>query len=332
MPLRPFIFTLAGLVLLTSRTSAQSDPLPSWNDGPTKRAILRFVDRVTRDGSPDFVPAPDRIATFDNDGTLWCEQPVYVQAVFVRDRIRAMAPSHPEWSGIAAFKAVLEDDRKGLAALGEKGIADLVAATHAGMTDDEFREMVRGWIATARHPRFDRPYTRCVYQPMLELLTFLRSKSFQTYIVTGGGVEFVRAWSDRVYHIPTQQVVGSTIETRYELRGDEPVLVRSPRIDFIDDRAGKPVGISRFIGRRPIAAFGNSDGDYEMLRYVTAGKGARFGLLVHHTDAEREYAYDRNSPIGRLDRALDEAPRWNWSVVNMKTDWKRVFPARSAER
>ena len=329
---RGMILALAVLTSLSAPALGQTDPLPSWNDGTAKRAVLEFVDRVTREGSPQFVPALDRIAVFDNDGTLWCEQPVYVQAAFVQDRVREMAPQHPEWRDIQPFKAVLEDDRQGLAALGQKGIADLVTTTHAGMTEEEFRLIVRNWIATARHPRFRRAYTRCVYQPMLELLAFLRSRSFKTFIVSGGGVEFIRAWSEPVYGIPTEQVVGSTIETRYELRDDDPTLVRLPRIDFIDDHAGKPVGISRFIGRRPIAAFGNSDGDYEMLRYVTAGDGARFGLIVHHTDGVREYAYDRQSPVGKLVRALDEAPRRGWTVVSMKTDWKTIFPARSTGR
>ena len=320
--------TLAAIAvsLLGSSAAAADDPLPSWNTSPSRTAILEFVAKVTKEGPVDFVPAPDRIAVFDNDGTLWCEQPAYVQAVFVRDRIRAMAPDHPEWALERPFKAVLEADRESLAALGQKGLIDLVTATHAGMTSDDFSLLVRDWIATAKHPRFDRLYTECVYQPMLELIAFLQANQFKLYIVSGGGVEFMRVWTESVYGIPSENVIGSTIRTRYELRGDRPVLMRLPEVDFIDDHAGKPVGIGKFLGKRPIAAFGNSDGDFEMLRYVTSGPRPRFGLIVHHTDAEREYAYDRNSLVGRLDHALVEAPTRGWSVVDMKRDWRVVFP------
>lgn len=319
------LLAFVGLVLLGAPLRGADDPLPSWNEGPSKRAILDFVVGVTKEGSPDFVRVEDRIAVFDNDGTLWCEQPAYVQALFVRDRVRAMAPEHPEWRETQPFKALLEGDRKGLAELGERGLVDLVMATHAGMTADDFALLVRDWIATAEHPRFDRPYTRCVYQPMLELLSYLRANGFKTFIVSGGGVEFMRVWTAQVYGIPPEQVVGSTVRTRYELRGDRPVLMRLPEVDFVDDKAGKPVAIGKFIGKRPIAAFGNSDGDYEMLRYVTSGPGPRLGLIVHHTDAEREYAYDRDSPVGRLERALDEAPERGWTVVDMRRDWRQVF-------
>jgi hypothetical protein len=264
------LLAFVGLVLLASPLRGADDPLPSWNEGPSRRAILDFVAGVTKEGSPGFVPAADRIAVFDNDGTLWCEQPVYVQAVFIRDRVRALAPEHPEWRETQPFKALLEGDRKSLAELGERGMADLVMATHAGMTADEFALLVCDWIATAKHPRFDRPYTQCVYQPMVELLGYLRANGFKTFIVSGGGVEFMRVWTAQVYGIPPEQVVGSTIRTRYELRGDRPVLMRLPEVDFVDDKAGKPVAIGKFIGKRPIAAFGNSDGDYEMLRYVTS--------------------------------------------------------------
>jgi hypothetical protein len=329
MPSR-LIAILTVVLVVASVAVGQTDPLPSWNEGPAKKAILDFVDRVTREGGPQFVPISDRIAAFDNDGTLWCEQPVYFQAVFVRDRIAAMASQHPEWRETQPFKSILDGDRKVLAALSEQGLADLVSTTHGGMTEDDFRMLVRDWIATARHPRFKRPYTRCVYQPMLELLSYLRSRSFKTFIVSGGGIEFMRVWNEPVYGIPPEQVVGSSIRTRYELRGVKPVLILLPQINFIDKGPGKPVGISTFIGRRPIAAFGNSDDDYEMLRYVTSGSGARLGLIVHHTDAEREYAYDRDSPVGRLDHALDEAPARGWTVVNMKTDWKTVFPPESS--
>ncbi len=313
------------LVLLGATARGADDPLPSWNEGPPRRAVLDFVAKVTKEGSPDFIRPEDRIAVFDNDGTLWCEQPEYVQAVFVRDRVRALAPEHPEWKETQPFKALLEADRKTLAELGERGMVDLVLATHAGMTDEDFARLVHDWTATARHPRFDRLYTQCVYRPMRELLAYLRTNGFETFIVSGGGVEFMRAWSSGVYGIPPERVIGSTIRTRYELRGDQPVLMRLPEVDFVDDKAGKPVAIGKFIGKRPIAAFGNSDGDFEMLRYVTSGPGARLGLVVHHTDAEREYAYDRNSPVGRLARALDEAPERGWTVVDMRRDWRLVF-------
>ena len=285
-----------------------ADPLPSWNDVPSKRAILAFVDRVTREGSPDFVPVPQRLATFDNDGTLWCEHPMYVQGMFIIDRIEALAPKHPEWKSKPNFRAALERNMEQLALQGEKGLAELVMATHADMTVDEFLQTVRDWLATARHPRFHRPYTELVYVPMLELLAYLRANGFSTYIVTGGGVEFVRAWAEPIYGVAPGQIVGSSIRTRFELRDDRPRIVRLPEIDFIDDGPGKPVGINKFIGRVPIAAFGNSDGDLEMLQYTTIEPGARLGLIVHHTDAVREYAYDRDTRVGRLDKALDEAP------------------------
>jgi len=314
------------LILSGGPSRAGDDPLPSWNEGASKSALLAFVAATTDEGSPDFVPAADRIAVFDNDGTLWCERPVYVQAVFVRDRVRALVADHPEWRDREPFRAVLEDDREGIAEVGRKGLVDLVTATHAGMTADEFRRVVEVWTASAEHPRFKRPYTRCVYQPMLELLAYLRARGFTTYIVSGGGVEFMRAWAEPVYGTPPERIIGSTIRTTYELRDGVPQLVRLPEVDYIDDGPGKPVCIGKFIGKRPIAAFGNSDGDYEMLRYTTAGPGRRLGLIVHHTDAGREYAYDRDSPVGRLARALDEAPARGWAVVDMKRDWKAVFP------
>lgn len=322
---------LASSCLVNSRAD-EADPLPSWNAGSRKQAIFDFVAKVTNENGPDFVPIADRIAVFDNDGTLWCEQPVYVQAVFVRDRLLALAPSHPEWRTTPPYQAVLEGSREALAALGEKGIVELLMATHAGMTTDAFAKIARDWIATARHPRFNRLYTECVYQPMIELLRYLRENGFKTYIVSGGGVEFMRAWTEPVYGIPPEQVVGSTIKTEYRLEGDTPVLMRLPQIDFIDDKAGKPIAIGKFIGKKPIAAIGNSDGDYEMLRYVTSGPGARLGMIVHHTDPEREYAYDRDSKIGRLARALDEAPERGWWIVDMKSDWNAVFAPESSER
>jgi haloacid dehalogenase-like hydrolase len=284
------------------------------------------VARVTKENGSDSVPVPERIAVFDNDGTLWTEHPMYVQMAFVLYRVKALAHKHPGWKEKQPFKAVLQGDLKSLVAAGEKALAELVMATHTGMTTDEFDGIVQDWLAKAKHPRFNRPYTELVYQPMLELLSFLRANGFKTFIVSGGGIEFMRPWTSKVYGIPPEQVVGSTIKLKYELRTGSPVLARLPAIDFIDDGVGKPVGIQRFIGRRPIAAFGNSDGDEEMLRWTTAGPGARFGLIVHHTDAEREYAYDRHALFGRLDKALDVAPRRHWVVVDMKKDWKVIYP------
>ncbi len=315
-----------GLCCLPSIRTAADSPLSSWNEGPAKEVILDFVSRVTAPGSDDFVPEPERIAVFDNDGTLWSEQPMYVQLAFAIDRVKALADVHPQWQSEAPFSAVLAGDFQALAATGERGLAQLVMATHAGMTTDQFDAIVKEWLATARHPVYQRPYTECVYQPMLELLDYLRANGFKTYIVSGGGVEFMRPWVEQVYGIPSEQVIGSSIKLRYELHDAEPVLVRLPEIDFIDDKAGKPVGIHRRIGRRPIFAAGNSDGDFEMLEYTTAGSGPRLGLLVHHTDGERETAYDRHSPFGRLDRALDVAPTRGWLVVDMQRDWRQVFP------
>ena len=301
-------------------------PLASWNDGPSRQSILDFVRRVTAEGSPDFVPVPERIAVFDNDGTLWSEQPpISVQGQFLFDRVRALAPQHPEWKDKQPFKGVIENDLKSVAAAGEAGLLEMAVATHSGMTTDEFDRIVKEWLATARHPKFNRPYTDLVYQPMLEVLAFLRANEFKTYIVSGGGVEFMRAFSERVYGVPPEQVIGSSIALKYEVRNGTPVLVRQPKVDFIDDKDGKVVGIQKFIGRRPIAAFGNSDGDVAMLEWVTAGSGPRFGLLVHHTDAAREFAYDRGSVAGRLERGLDEAKTRGWTVVDMAKDWVSVF-------
>jgi phosphoserine phosphatase len=314
------------LLSAAAQTATADDPLPSWNEGAAKHSIVDFVTAVTREGSPDFVPVLQRIATFDNDGTLWCEQPFPVQLFFVLDRVKAMAPLHPEWKDKQPFKAVLEDDMKALAESGERGLVEMVMVTHAGMTTDEFSKIVTDWLATARHPRFKRPYTELVYQPMLELLAYLRANGFKTFIVSGGGIEFMRPWTERVYGVPPEQVVGSSIKTRFEIRDGRPELFRLPEINFVDDHAGKAIGINEFIGRRPIAAFGNSDGDLEMLQWATlAGGGRRFGLIVHHTDAEREYAYDRNSSLARLDKALDSAAVNKWTVVSMKNDWKRIF-------
>jgi phosphoglycolate phosphatase-like HAD superfamily hydrolase len=304
---------------------AQADPLPSWNDTAPKKAIVAFVERATKEGGPDFVPVSERIATFDNDGTLWVEQPIYTQIVFALDRVKALAPQHPEWKTEQPFKAVLENDQSALLASGEAGIMKIIAASHSGMTTDEFTSIVKKWMATAKHPRFMRPYTECVYQPMLELLAYLRANGFKTYIVSGGGVEFMRPWTERVYGVPPEQVIGSSAKEKFELRDGEPVLLRLPQINFIDDGPGKPVGISQYIGRSPIAAFGNSDGDQQMLEW-TARRQPSFMLLVHHTDAEREYAYDRNSHVGKLDKALDEATARGWIVVDMKKDWRTIFP------
>jgi phosphoserine phosphatase len=316
------------IVLTAAAKAFAADPLPSWNDTAAKQAIVQFVERVTKEGSPDFVPLEDRIATFDNDGTLWCEQPMYVQLAFALDRVKALADKHPEWKTRQPFQAVLENDLQTLMRGGEKGLVELIMATHAGMTAAEFEHTVLNWLTSAKHPRFQRPYTECVYQPMLELLAYLRGQGFKTYIVSGGGVEFMRPWAEKVYGIPPEQVIGSSIKTKYEVRDGQPVFVRLPEINFIDDKAGKPVGIHQFIGRKPIMAIGNSDGDYEMLEYVTTSSKSGFGLIVHHTDGEREYAYDRQSPIGRLDRALTDAPQRGWTVVDMKADWKQIFPPK----
>jgi len=323
---RPLAGLLAVVLTIAMAAAHAADPLPSWNDGPTKAAIVAFVDKVARQGSPDFVPEPERIATFDNDGTLWAEQPMYFQLVFALDRVKALAPKHPEWKTTQPFKAALEGDMKTLAASGEKGLLTLVMATHAGMTTAEFEKIVKDWIATARHPITKRPYTKMVYQPMLELLAYLRASGFKTFIVSGGGIEFMRPWTNEVYGVPPEQVVGSSIKTKFAMRDGKPMLVRLPEINFIDDKEGKPVGINQHIGRRPIAAFGNSDGDVQMLQWTTAGDGARFALYVHHTDSEREWAYDRQSAIGRLDKGLDEARAKGWTVVDMKKDWKVIYP------
>jgi phosphoglycolate phosphatase-like HAD superfamily hydrolase len=303
-----------------------SDPLPAWNDGPAKKAIIEFVARVTNEGGREFVPVAERVATFDNDGTLWSEQPAYVQVAFVLDRIKAEVGKHPEWREKPLFNAAIAGDLKPILAGTPGDRLELVAASHGGMTTQEFDRIIAGWLETAKHPRFGRPYTELVYQPMLELLAYLRANGFKTYIVSGGGTEFMRPWAEKVYGIPPEQVIGSSIKVKYELRDGRPVLVRLPEVEFVDDRAGKPVGINRAIGRRPIVAFGNSDGDYEMLRWTTAGRGPRLGLIVHHTDEAREWAYDRDSPVGRLARALDDAPRYGWVVVDMRNDWKVIYP------
>jgi hypothetical protein len=329
---RKFFDVLAGAVLGAALslgwslpTLAQGDPLPSWNDTPTKQAIVEFVGRVTKAG-PDFVAPAERIATFDNDGTLWVEQPMYVQMAFALDRVKALAPLHPEWKYTEPFQSVLEGDMKTLIESGERGLVEMIMVTHAGMTTDEFSKIVTDWLAAARHPRFKRSYTELVYQPMLELLSYLRANGFKTFIVSGGGVEFMRPWTEKVYGIPPEQVIGSSIKTKFQMRDGSPTLFRLPDINFIDDKTGKPVGINEGIGRRPIVAFGNSDGDLEMLQWTTISGGVRLGAIVHHTDAEREYAYDKKSHFGRLDVALDAAAVNRWTVIDMKKDWKVIFP------
>jgi phosphoglycolate phosphatase-like HAD superfamily hydrolase len=323
-----WLATLALLATWISVAVAQTDPLPSWNDGPAKQAIVAFVTDVTREGSPDFVPPSERVATFDNDGTLWIEQPIYVQFAYALERVRALAPQHPEWKETQPFKAVLEGDMSALAAAGEKGAVEIVAATHAGMTPDEFKQQVKEWLATAKHPRFERRYEELVYQPMLEVVTYMRANCFKTFIVSGGGIEFIRAFAEKSYGIPPDQIVGSSIVTKFERRDGRPTLFRLPEVNFVDDGPGKPVGINQHIGLRPIAAFGNSDGDLQMLQWTTEAGGRRLGVVVHHTDAEREYAYDRNSKVGHLDKALDAASVDRWTVVDMKRDWKTIFPVR----
>lgn len=321
--------SLCMLVVFTwaNACMAAEDPLPSWNDGNTKQQIESFVKKVTTPGTTDFVEPSKRIAVFDNDGTLWTEQPVYFEFFFALDQVKAQAPQHPEWKTTEPFKSALAGDMKGLAASGEKGAIELIAATHAGMTTDEFARRVAQWVSTARHPRTHRVFTEMVYQPMLELLHYLRDNGFKTYIVSGGGQDFMRAWAEAVYGVPPEQVIGSEGELKYELRDGQPVLIKEAKVALVDDHAGKPIGIERFIGRKPIFAFGNSDGDQQMLEWTTSGDGARFAGLVHHTDAAREYAYDRQSPVGKLDKALDEAAAKGWTVVDMKQDWKAIYPA-----
>jgi phosphoglycolate phosphatase-like HAD superfamily hydrolase len=325
---RPFLLlaVAAGLLADVAGALAQDDPLPSWNDGAVKKSIVDFVTRTTTTGSADFVPVPERIAVFDNDGTLWTEQPVYFQFAFAIDRVKQLAPQHPKWQTREPFKSILAGDMAGLAASGQKGLLEVVAATHSGMTTEEFARTVGEWITSAQHPRFKRPYIDLVYQPMIELLAYLRGHGYKTFIVSGGGIEFMRPWTEKVYGIPPEQVVGSSGVVKFELRDGKPVLIKEPEVEFIDDGPGKPVGINRFIGRRPVFAFGNSDGDQQMLEYTAGGEGLRFMGLVHHTDAAREYAYDRQSHIGRLDKALDEAIQRRWTVVDMKADWNTIYP------
>jgi len=321
------VLTLGLVLAFGALASARTvDSLPSWNDGKSKQSIVEFVERVTKAASPDFLPPAERIAVFDNDGTLWAERPMYFQVLFALDRVEALAPHHPEWEDKEPFASLLKGDVKGAMADGMKSVVEIIMATHAGMTTEEFEKIVKDWIATARHPTTKRLYTEMGYQPMLELLAYLLANGFKTFIVSGGGIEFMRPWSEKVYGVPPEQVIGSSIKVKFELRDGTPVLVRLPELDFYDDKEGKPVAIHQQIGRRPIAAFGNSDGDLQMLQWTTAGQGKRFALYVHHTDAEREWAYDRKSSMGRLDKGLDEAHAKGWTVVDMKQDWKVIYP------
>lgn len=318
---------LLAVVFVLATVSVQADdPLPSWRETATKTGIVTFVHRVTDASSPDFVPVEQRIATFDNDGTLWGEQPMYFQAFFIFDRIRALAPMHPEWKETEPYASVLKGDLKSVLAGGERSLLELVMATHSGMTTDEFESIVNEWIATARHPQTGKLFSEMVFQPMQELLAYLRANGFKTYIVSGGGIEFMRPWAERVYGIPPEQIIGSSIKTRFELRDGKPVIVRLSELNFIDDKAGKPIAIQHHIGRRPLAAFGNSDGDLQMLQWTAAGSGPRLCLLVHHTDGTREVAYDRESPVGRLAEALTQAEKSGWTVVDIQADWACIYP------
>ncbi len=322
-------FTIVAVLLATSAFA--TDPLPSWNDGAAKWSITAFVEKVTKEGSPDFVPVAERIATFDNDGTLWCEKPLPVQLFFALDQVKALAPQHPEWKEKEPFASLLKGDLKTAAAGGERAIMELLMATHTGMTTAEFEQIVKDWIATAKHPTTGNHFTEMTYQPMLEVLAYLRVNGFKNYIVSGGGIEFMRPWAEAAYGIPPEQVIGSSVKTKFELRDGQPVIVRLPELNFNDDKGGKPVGINQHIGRRPIAAFGNSDGDLQMLQYVGAGGGPRFCLYVHHDDAGREFAYDRTDHLAKLDLGLDEAAAKGWTVASMKNDWKTVFSAAQPE-
>jgi phosphoserine phosphatase len=328
---RPFFVTaaLVGVLVFISTTAQAADPLPSWNEGRTKQAILNFVTKITTPGSPNFLPPAQRIAVFDNDGTLWAEQPVYFQLCFAIDRVKALAPQHPEWKQQMPYSALLAGDFDRLHSMKQQELLDVVMTTHAGMTTDEFDKIVRNWIATAKHPQTGKLLTKMVYQPMLELLDHLRANGFKTYIVSGGGVEFMRPWAEAVYGIPPEQVIGSSIRTVYESRGGKPVIVRKAELEFLDDKEGKPLAIHKFIGRPPVMAFGNSDGDYQMLEWTTrdGSSSPRFGMIIHHTDAAREFAYDRKSHVGKLSAALDDAPARGWVIVDMKSDWKTIFPA-----
>ena len=319
---------IACLLIFVAFNAFAQGLLPSWNEGPSKQAVISFIEKTTTQGSADFIPVPKRIAVFDNDGTLWSEQPIYAQIAFVFDRIKALAPQYPEWKTTQPFKAVLEGDLKGVLATGQKGLFELISATHAGVDTETFRSTVEQWLKTARHPRTGRPYTEMIYQPMLELLAHLEKHGYKTYIVSGGGIEFMRPWTEMVYGIPPERVIGSSIKSKFEIVEGIPKIIGLPELQFINDGPNKPIGIQEHIGRRPVMAFGNSDGDLEMLLWTTAGKGPRFGMLIRHTDDVREVAYDRYSPIGHLEKALDIAPEKGWVVVDMKKEWKEIFPPK----
>jgi phosphoglycolate phosphatase-like HAD superfamily hydrolase len=325
-------FLLTGFVAIFAvcicSVANAADPLTSWNEGPARKAILEFVAAVTDQSSKDYVAPAERIAVFDNDGTLWVEYPMYTQALFAFDRVKALAPQHPEWKTTQPFKGVLEGDMKAVGATGMKGLMEIVMATHSGMTAAEFEQEVSNWLASTKQKKFNRLYTELIYQPQLELLDYLRANGFKTFIVSGGGIAFMRPISEKTYGIPPEQVVGSSIVAEFQVKDGKPALVRMPKIDFINDKAGKPVGIYEHIGRRPILAFGNSDSDMQMIEYTMAGEGRRMGLFVHHADADREYAYDRKSHVGTLDKALDQADANDWIIVDMKKDWKKVFPEK----
>ncbi len=318
---------VAILAISICSVADAADPLPSWNGEPAKTAILEFVAAVTDKNGKDYVEPAARIATFDNDGTLWVEYPMYTQALFAFDRVKALAPQHPEWKTTQPFKGVLEGDMKAVGAAGMKGLMQIIMATHSGMTAAEFDQEVSTWLATTKQPKFKRLYTELVYQPQLELLEYLRANGFKTFIVSGGGMAFMRPNSEKLYGIPPEQVVGSSVVAEFQVKDGKPALVRTPKIGFINDKAGKPVGIYEHIGRRPILAFGNSDADMQMIEFTMAGEGRRLGLFVHHTDAEREYAYDRKSHVGTLDKALDQAGANDWIIVSMKDDWISIFPS-----
>lgn len=329
--MKKILIKIVTVSLLMMGVLDAAEPLPSWNDGASKTAITAFVVKITTEGGPAFVPPAERIAVFDNDGTLWAEQPMYFQLAFALNRVKALAPLHPDWKNKEPFESILAGDVKGALAGGDKAIVQIIATTHAGMTTDEFEKTVAEWITTAKHPKTGKPYTEMVYQPMLELLDYLRSNGFKTFIVFGGGIEFMRPWAERVYGIPPERIVGSSLKMKYEMREGKPVLLKLAEVNFVDDKEGKPVGIASHIGRRPIFAAGNSDGDLQMLQWTTIDRGdgdrtPRFGLIVHHTDSEREWAYDRDSQIGKLDKALDESASRGWTVVDMKKDWNNIFP------
>jgi phosphoglycolate phosphatase-like HAD superfamily hydrolase len=309
----------------TLSSTVKTDPLPSWNEGAAKQSIISFVEAVTSETGPDFIKPADRIAVFDNDGTLWTEQPYYFQLQFGIDRVKALAPAHPEWRTNKLIQAVLADEIHTVLSFGEKGLVELIMTTHAGITTDEFSQIVKDWINTAKHPKTGKLYKEMVYQPMLEVLDYLRANGFKTWIVSGGGVDFMRPWTEEVYGIPSEQVIGSSGKVKFEMKDGNPVLIKLPEINFIDDKEGKPVGIHHYIGKKPVAAFGNSDGDLQMLQYTTSNHLKSLCVYIHHSDSVREWAYDRNSHIGKLDKGLDEATEKSWTVVDMKNDWIKIY-------